>query len=167
METVYEKIHESFDNIPYPGDKNIGAHPPGVCLETDAVVEFFHGKQWQDITLEELQEGYKGDASACLDFMTPDAYRFYVPAYMLIALSNYNDADVIADTAINSFIPPDESSDDMYQWWEQRIGGFLLEQREAIIAFLEYMQDAHAEDYPIHSPAEALEALKSNQSNRK
>lgn len=160
MKTVYEKINKAFDSAVYPGDKNIGDQPPGVCLETDAIVEFFHGKQWQDITLEELQEGYKGDASACLAFMTPEAYRFYVPAYMLIALSNYNEADVTADTAINSFIPPDESSADMYQWWEQRVGGFPPEQRETIIAFLEYMQGAHAEDYPVHSPAEALTKLK-------
>ena len=74
MKTVYEKINKAFDSAVYPGDKNIGDQPPGVCLETDAIVEFFHGKQWQDITLVELQEGYKGDASACLAFMTPEAY---------------------------------------------------------------------------------------------
>ena len=143
-------ILEGWSHAPYPGDDAIAYDQSGGHLECAQVAEFFRGKRWKDVTLAALRS-YRGDASACLAFMSPEAFRYYLPAYMLIALDDYAEADVIADSALNMLTPGE-----LRESWNERAKGFSQRQREAILSFLNYLDTHHGADYPVHGPKDAL-----------
>jgi len=62
----------------------------------------FRGKHWRDIVCT------VGPANGwCLSVMTPKAYRFYLPGYILAAIERYKEADVAVDALINGLVKPD------------------------------------------------------------
>jgi hypothetical protein len=146
-------IQRGWDAAPYPGDDNIAYRADGYNLECIQVADFFRGRSWKDITLKALK-AYRGDRSACLSFMSPDAFRYYLSAYMLIALDNYADADVVGDSAVNALTPQPRGP--LQQFWIERASGFTQEQKSAIVAFLQHMAFEHEADYPVHGPKDAL-----------
>jgi hypothetical protein len=146
-------VERAWEGSVYPGDVNIAYDGEGHNLECIQVADFFRGKRWNDVTLGSLKS-YRGDASACLYFMSVDAFRYYLPAYMLIALDNYAEADVVADTAVNALTP--QPLGPLQKFWAERLAGFSPKQREAIVAFLRFMASEHGEDYPLHGPKDAL-----------
>ena len=146
-------IEEAWKQAPYPGDDNIAYPGPGLNLECIQVAEFFLGKSWRDITLPSLKT-YSGDGSACLSFMSPEAFRYYLATYMLIALDNYAEADVIADSAAYALTP--QPPGPMYEFWNERVSGFTPSQKRAIVAFLRHMASEHQADYPVHGPQDSL-----------
>lgn len=143
------------------------------CGEYGYVAEFFRGRHWRDVTLESLKD-YAGPADACLSFMSGAALRYYLPAFMLIALtepltgasSNWEMSLVdVATTTLNppryrpevhaleqTLTPPaqqstsPEATDRLRMWWEDRMQGFTRAQRAAIVAFLTRMQERRADD---------------------
>ena len=155
-EELKREIATAWADEKYPGDDNNAYDLSGRHLECNAVAKFFCGKHWRRITLDSLSHAYPGDGSACLSFMSPAAYQFYLPAYMLIAIDSYNEADVTADAAMFSLTPWREPESDMYAWWKTKVTGFTFAQREAIVAFLKYLLVAHSEEWVSHSPKEAL-----------
>ena len=147
------QIERAWDATRYPGDDNIAYRQDGSHLECMQVADFFRGKSWKDITLQCLRT-YRGDGSACLSFMSPEAFRYYLPAYMLIALDNYGEADLIADSAVNALTPQPRGP--LQRFWEERVSEFTRDQKRAILAFLRHMAAAHEADYPAHGPKDAL-----------
>ena len=134
-------ILEAWSDAPYPGDDAIAYDQSGRHLECALVAGFFRGKRWKDVTLAALRS-YRGDASACLAFMSPQAFRYYLPAYMLIAIDDYAEADVIADSALNMLTPGE-----LQEYWNERAKGFSQRQREAILSFLNCLDRHHGADY--------------------
>ena len=153
---LVQLIDAAFGNLPCPAEHAIGAHERGYCLETDQIVDFFSSKHWRVISATALWNDYVGDGSACLCFMSPEAFRFYLPTYMMIAIREYQDSDLMADSAINALLP----SASAHSWWEKRVSVLTKQQREAAVAFLHYMQEHHADDYRVHGPTDALKYWK-------
>jgi hypothetical protein len=145
------------------------------------VAEFFKGKRWQDVTLEGLRNGYEGPPDACLCFMSGDALRYYLPAFMHIAMRDYASNDMVCEAAMSALTPPTahpelfaaakrEGTPDEHNpyaeanvarqraWWDARVAGLAPAQREAIVAFLSYMQETHGADFAgsFTGPAPAL-----------
>lgn len=144
VEAVRSKILSAWRNLqPLPAEA-IGYPSEGLHLERDAVTQFFAGKSWEDISWDELLK-YKGDRSACLSFMSPEAYRYYLPSYMLVALDHYLESDVSADSAWWSLSPPTDTM--LGQYWADRVAGFSRAQKEAILSFLQFMLHEHGSDY--------------------
>lgn len=99
-------IVSAFAARPYPGDDRIADSDPRYeDYEGHAVGRFHRGKTWQEITLRHLREEYAGDATACLAFMTAEGWRYYLPAYLLIALDR-KEADAIGDAVIGNLTHP-------------------------------------------------------------
>ena len=144
IKTVRSNIlHAWRDSTLIPAHE-IGYSSEGLHLERDAVAHFFAGKSWWDVTWTELLK-YKGDCSACLSFMSPVAYRYYLPSYMLVALDHYIESDVSADSAWWSLSPPTDPM--LIQYWADRVAGFSQVQKEAILSFLKFMLHEHGNDY--------------------
>lgn len=141
--TIRSKIFDAWHNLPTPSQ--ISDSETGKYLECDQIAQFFSGKRWEEVSWQELCK-YKGDRSACLSFMSPDAYRYYLASYMMVALNNYAEADVSADSAWYSLIPPTDSG--LNHYWAARVSGFTKDQKNAILLFLQFMLDAHSEDFP-------------------
>lgn len=150
LRDVRRSIVEAWSDARYPGDDAIAYDQTGRHLECTQVADFFRGKRWPQVTLAALR-GYRGDASACLAFMLPEAFRYYLPAYMLIALDDCAEADVIADSALDMLTPGEQR-----EYWNERAMGFSKKQREAILSFLEYLDTHRGADYPAFGPKEAL-----------
>src|SRR3990167_11315876 len=93
MDKIIKIIEEAFHDRPYPGDAHLAggaAHNHANCpCEYSYVANYFKGKRWRDITFAGLQKDYPGPPDACLNFMSHEASRFYLPAYMIIAVKEY------------------------------------------------------------------------------
>lgn len=108
-------------------------------LEGQRVKQFFEGKRWTDISLAVLRSGYKGDASACLSFMSVAGAFYYLPAYLLIIAEEYWAADMVADSVLYEFANILPSSSSVMQALQQMDNA----QRAVISACLGYIADTY------------------------
>jgi hypothetical protein len=101
-----QQIENAFIDLKYPGDNNIvwiSEYDP----EKIEIKEDFKNKHWKDLTLEFLWP----KQSQSLGFFTPQAYRFYLPGYMIVSVEFYDDSDVIPEYVIDSLTPFTESDE--------------------------------------------------------
>ena len=144
-------IQDAWSDAKHPGDIDTSADPGSEAMQ---VVSFFRGKAWKDITLEALRT-YPGDASKCLNYMSAVAFRYYIPAFMLMALDKYEDqgssaeAWVIAASAVYSL---GTLSADLFK---SRVAAFSVFQRKTIVEFLRFIACNCSEDYPMDEPQRA------------
>src|SRR5436190_2091938 len=110
-------ISDAWADVEYPGDSAIAYDNTGHHLECNQIAEFFHQKHWQDICISVLRT-YVGDESACLSFMSPEAFRYYLPAYMFVAIDHYDCADITASSAVNALLP--KTSAGLAEFWAKR-----------------------------------------------
>jgi hypothetical protein len=85
-ETLCRHIRESFGPMPYPGDDKIVS---GYNSEDKEILRLLKGHHCQEVSwlsLDLLREE--------LILLTPEGFRFYLPAFMLICLLDYYRADV-------------------------------------------------------------------------
>jgi hypothetical protein len=95
-----EAVERAFADRQYPGDGRIAdSDPPYESYKGHAISAFHRGKGWQEITLRHLLDEYAGDPTASLAFMTPEGWRYYLPAYLLMAL-DWDEADAIGDATV-------------------------------------------------------------------
>lgn len=142
LENLQNKIIEEFQDIPYPGDDNIVPHKPYLDIESDRVKEFFKGKNWKNINIHHLINDYTGDHSACLIMMTPEAFRYYLPAYMLICIQDYEEADVSYETLFYKL------TKGMYgeNFFEDRLECLADNAKKVISEFIWTMHSLHGHD---------------------
>jgi hypothetical protein len=99
-------VERAFAEREYPGDERIADSDPRYpAYEGHAISAFHRGKWWQEITLRQLVDDYAGDPSACLAFMTPEGWRYYLPAYLLMAFDR-KDADVVGLAVVGALTHP-------------------------------------------------------------
>lgn len=99
LELLRREIEEAFSDVPYPGDNNIVSHK---CWECDEILETMRGTHWKDWVTgppENCRE-----LMGALFLLTPEAYRFYFPAYLIHSIEYYEDSNI--DSVISSLIPP-------------------------------------------------------------
>jgi hypothetical protein len=99
-------VERAFANRTYPGDDRIADSGPRYpSYEGRIVTDFHRGKDWREITLRHLFDDYPGDATACLAFMQPEGWRYYLPAYLLIAL-DWEESDAVGDAVVGILTHP-------------------------------------------------------------
>ena len=119
--------------------------PGAPSTEAGRVAAFFVRRSWEEVDLGALRDQYEGDGSACLRFMAPDAFRYYLAAYMFIAIDDYHAADVVGQAAVNVLTPAEGPT--LARGEGERYAGFTRAQRGAIVTFLELMQQRHGGDF--------------------
>jgi hypothetical protein len=87
---------------------------------------FFHGKTWDTPNVQELRHH-----EAAMHFFTPEAFRYYLPAFIMAELRNPEDADIIADNLAHHFAPDNTQA-------RTRLSLFTREQLMVIAAFFEH-----------------------------
>jgi hypothetical protein len=156
---VRRRVERAFAARPYPGDDRIAdADSHYEDYEGHAVTAFHRGKRWQDLTLRHLLDDYPGDATACLAFMKPEGWRYYLPAYLLMALQ-WDEADALADAVIGALTHPrtqpsslirvahdlgldaEKVLADHTERFEQRVSGLTAAERDAIRGVLLYLAE--------------------------
>src|ERR1044072_2347402 len=76
------------ESIEYPGDDRIADHKD--CPECDDVREHFRGATWRGHSVAELQQ-----YQSALPLLTPAALQYFLPAFMLVSLGAWREADDI------------------------------------------------------------------------
>ena len=164
LESVKQKIRTAFANVEYPGDfhlRNSDESDEPFLVEAE-----FRGKRdWTTLDPVFLDQAPDGFASA-LSFFSAAAFRFYLPAYLLVDLDgDLHSADPVfylthglthgtKDAPINPIRYGD------YTWSEyvrERFAGFSKAEVEAIIAYLELKRDSAITAFEQGMIIEALE----------
>ncbi|MEO8393155.1 MAG: DUF6714 family protein [Chloroflexota bacterium] len=121
------------------------ADTPPPKAETYVIVNYacefltrnFTGKHWGEITGDLLFKQRE-----CLSYLTPEAFRFYIPSYMLAVLLHPDKVDTLMDRIVTDLAPSSG------QIWSNDHNAHLLKQAdrmskrelEAILAFLDVYQ---------------------------
>jgi hypothetical protein len=128
--SLRQTIGRVFAHVPYPGDDNI-TRCPYDCSECGQIARFFRAKSWDQLAAEDLRRHH-----TALALFTPEAFQYFLPAFMLASLSSFENGDVLPD-AIRFYF---EYSNEIKGHFPVRISGFSPPQREAIIGYLTYLE---------------------------
>jgi hypothetical protein len=148
--TVSESIESAFADVPYPGDDRIADHQN--CPECDDVREHFRGATWRGHNVAELQQ-----YQSVLPLFTPEALQYFFPAFMLVSLGAWCEADDIPSSILYMCLPSDPSEEPgLQQHQRERFEIFTRTQRKAIADYLREWAnsdapfvDAHTKDIQI------------------
>lgn len=153
-EAVRKLIEQAFANTKYPGDnlivdeKMLG--PIGTRSEYNYVYEYFLKKKWEEILVEDFISEYKGPLNASLSFMSPAAFLYYLPAYMIMCLHKSDIEGVsnrilmIEENLVFSLCPPDPSSQGKNETFFRLTHALTDKQKHAVAIFLDLMKSWHA-----------------------
>ena len=91
-------IEEAFADTPYPGDDCISKPNE----DGSDLVRAFRGQSWRDLQLN-IITNYHVDMA----LMTPEAFRYYLPAFMLAVIFYYGHVSTLPMGLMHSLTPPD------------------------------------------------------------
>jgi len=137
-ETLLKEIEKAFPLRPLP---NIIAGDVTPYEDEYSYVEtYFKDKKWNSFTFKELYNNYKGPQEACLTFMSPTAFHYYLPGFICIVLNEYDDADLLVDTTLYNLFTDDDSRSTIFD-------KFTKDQIQVVVNFIQYMSETHTEDF--------------------
>jgi hypothetical protein len=99
------------------------------------VAEYFKGKLWTGHTAAELRKQH-----VALSLFTPEAFHYFLPAFMLVSLESYEKGDVIPDAIRFHF----EYAHEYQGHFAIRMSKFSPAQRKSIIDYLVHMESKGA-----------------------
>jgi hypothetical protein len=128
--SLKQAIEEAFAGVPYPGDGNITRCPYN-CSECTRVALYFKGKNQTGHAEAELRVNH-----VALSLFTPEAFQYFLPAFMLMSLGSYEKGDIIPDAIRFHF----EFTQEMQGHFAVRLSKFSPAQRKVIIEYLVSME---------------------------
>lgn len=151
------EIEAAFADVPYPGDRNLVE--TRIPEDLDAAV-FFKGIKWQDWK-EKPAQLLSPRVNGYLFSLSPSAFRYYLPLYMIFALTDYYAADLLPDEIISSVTFGGVDA----KWrehTERQMSLMTPMQLKVILEYLEFFKREHSVDLSgshIDSGIEKLRAL--------
>jgi hypothetical protein len=115
-------IENAFSETPYPGDERIASKDH--CLECQEIVEGFRGKHWKDLPKIHWHSGVLG-------LMHDDAYRFFLPGFLIGTLKPNLHNEGLSVHA-GEFLQEVE--------WHLRFPGFTRDELGAVKTYLEFLK---------------------------
>jgi hypothetical protein len=143
-DALSRQIQDAFAATPYPGDERIG----GFGYFSREVQVAFRGHGWRDLSAEVLF-WHRWD----IFLLTPEAFRYYAPAYMLASLYYHDEMDSLPDNLLFCLTPQREEyahnyfAGELNDYFSRRAAQFNAAERAAVLAFVEDM----AEQVPARS----------------
>jgi hypothetical protein len=122
--------------------------PPGPIFETsnaEGAEVVFSNVRWRDLHPDQLRTH-----SAAVNFLSPSAFAYFLPAFILASLSDLG----VRDSLLSRLLPPkaDTSRSSFTAWWNL----LSLSQRNAVVAFVDRCRQDDAT-----LPEASIAALKS------
>lgn len=145
-EQLRRHIENAFAGVPRPALHRI-AYAPG-AWETQELVRDFRGQHWKDIPVERIRQH-----AAHLPLLSAEALPYYLPAYLLAALTDLD----VRDFLLSQLSLPDESQPDLRKHFQQQFASLSSAQRNAIQMFLRWGRDEAAGPATRQHWARALE----------
>ncbi len=118
---VVRSIEDAWRGVPYPGDDKI-FHPDS--YDDEDITNYFRGTSWRGHDTVKLRVH-----SSAFTFFAPEAFHYWLPAFLIAAIENPAEADVIVD-----YIPWSVSDRDAPQRWPL----FSQVQRRAVADYLRF-----------------------------
>jgi hypothetical protein len=132
-------IESAFSAAPYPDDLVLDPSP--YHLESKEIQAAFAGKRWQDLPLPVLRHHHQS-----LAFLTPQGFRYFLPAYLLACIDDYEGAGDIPSSVLYHLTPPEDDDPRACAFFRARVDTLSVAEKKAIRAFFEAMRDEHGED---------------------
>lgn len=132
---VLEAIHAAFnDSVNVSSDRIVNSKE----LEPLMVKQLLSSRTWREVSTEVLF-GYdqRADLSAVIAFLTDDANRYYLPAFMIYVLCRGKDAGLIVDVLLSRLSTGSQGLSPSF---------FSGSQRNAVRTFLSALRQLIAED---------------------
>lgn len=136
-------IEQAFADTVYPGDDKLTRENRPEYIR---ITYKFRGKHWTTVSDVE-HVTYEQFA---LSYFEPEAFRFYLPAFMLAALNHQSEVcnDLVPENIESSLTPPETNSAEAEDWFAtfgitrmdyflKRVSGFSPQQKAAIKAYLQ------------------------------
>src|SRR5687767_12111921 len=137
---VIQLIENAWRDVEYPGDDRIFTPD---SYDDEDITNYFRGTTWRGHDTAKLRA-----RSSAFTFFTPEAFHYWLPAFLIAAVENPEDADVLLD-----YIP--RSVSDGYA--SRRLLLFSQAQREALAAYLRFQIENFPEES--HHERNALNVL--------
>src|SRR5262245_38370848 len=116
---VIQMIEDAWRDVAYPGDREIFRSD---SYDDEDIVNYFRGTTWRGHDPVKLRAH-----SSAFTFFTPEAFHYWLPAFMIAAIVSPDEADVIVN-----YIPWSVSDTDASLRWPL----FSMIQRQAVAAYL-------------------------------
>ncbi len=149
VEAIIAQIAAAFAGVPYPGDHCLRNNSEGD--EPFLLEQEFKGKSdWRTLDAKFLDLAPDGYASA-LSFFTHEAFRFYLPAYLVADLrGQLQRADPVFhlthgldDSSRSVLINPRRYGEQTwFDYARERFAAFNRTEAQAIVAYLKWKRDA-------------------------
>lgn len=149
---LLERLEAAFGELPMPEDDHLVFDDSGYHLECNQVKAKFRGRHWRSLSPTDLQ----GEADS-LAFFTPEAFRFFLPAYVRASVLDYERADLIPMVVVGALARPGDPG--LLSYFQSRIGALDVPQRAVLKEFLAFLRERHREDFLPGELDEAEESL--------
>ena len=144
-------VRSAFPEVPVPRRKKIVVSGDP---ESKEIVRDFGKRKWSEIPFETLFWHRES-----LFMMSETGIRYYLPAYLLAMVERYDETDLMPDAVISS-LTPDELWRERSGEYDRLIRGFTQRQIEAVCAVLQWLHDAHGDDFDDGEAARAIRCIK-------
>jgi hypothetical protein len=157
-ELLRSLVEEAFSPRSYPGGDRIADEGRLPGEEAQRVASFFQGKDWRQVSRAALRDRYPGDPSEALRFMFDEGFRYYLPAFLLIALEPEGEADEITDALCFALTDPAPRAREDSRRFHARMAG-LSRERAAVTGVLRHLADRYDRaGEPDNSARDALDS---------
>ena len=134
-----DRVVQAFKDAPYPGDDNLIRNPLAVQMDDYAqIVAHCKGKHWQELDRQAI---VNNDVN--LPFFSPEAFRFYLPAFLVVALEDPEGNEF--DKIVFNLLPPPPNDSEDVEYFAKMVAGLSRTQREVIRDFLELVAEEEAD----------------------
>jgi hypothetical protein len=127
---LIERVRAAFADNQYPGDEKLVYDNTGFHADVAESANSFRSQDWKTIPLDVLVS--QRDS---LSFLTPEAYHYFLPSFIIAILSHDEKLDVLRNNTVYSLYPP-SSEEGFRKTFLSTVSNFSKEQKQVITDFL-------------------------------
>jgi hypothetical protein len=139
---LLQQITAAFGGLSVPHESRLVL---GCSLEAEQICRKFRGRHWCDLSMDDLE----GEADS-LGFFTPEAFMFFLPAFMKVAMVDPKRADIIPDSIVWRL-----AKCDCLEYWNERRAGIIEAARSMGLPddLVQYVMNVEPREGPAFHPA--------------
>lgn len=139
MAEFVQKIEQAFAGAEHPGQDRLVAYPD--YWESPSVIESFADTAWDSVPLDTLI-----NHRLSLPLFTPEAFRFYLPAFLRAAVLHPVAVDTLTENLFFMLTPPESAGPEM-DLFLGRVAGLNAAQKAVIRKFIKLYNETET-SYP-------------------
>lgn len=112
----------------YPGDDLINDCNCG-REECTSVAKYFTKRSWQEVRFPDVLKGCGPGWDTPIHYLTPSAFRYFLPSFMLLFIHHHLSLDVLATHIIRSLCP--------HEGWRRKVELLHPPQQQVVLHFLQ------------------------------